>query len=206
VPGAIGLSLLIPNLFRIFFPQYVSFAGVCIALILLLFAESLLSVGTTVLLTFERYRAVIGARAIALIAFPVMFFTARTYGAMGAALTSGGFAVLAALVGTIAASATLDIRYPFGFVQRVGAAALCMGAVVGVLAFTVARVPESAGGGVERIFWAGVTGCIAALGGLIYIAVFRRVGGIEASDIERLRTLRIPMRGLILRLLTGARG
>jgi O-antigen/teichoic acid export membrane protein len=206
VPGAVGLSLLIPNLFRIFFPQYVSFTGVCIALVLLLFAESLLSVGTTVLLTFERYRAVIGARAIALIAFPVMFFTARTYGAMGAALTSGGFAVLAALVGTIAASATLAIRYPFGFVQRVGAAALCMGAVVGVLAFTVARVPASAGGGVERIFWAGVTGCIAAIGGLIYIAVFRRVGGIEPSDIERLRTLRIPMRGLILRLLTGARG
>jgi hypothetical protein len=74
-----------------------------------------------------------------------------------------------------------------------------------VLAFTVARVPASAGGGFERIFWLGVTGGIAALGGLIYIVVFRRVGGVEAADIERLRTLRIPMRGLILRLLTGER-
>jgi hypothetical protein len=81
-----------------------------------------------------------------------------------------------------------------------------MGAVVGALAFTVARVPASAGSGIERIFWLGVTGGTAALGGLVYIAVFRRVGGIESSDIERLRTLRIPMRGLILRLLTGEHG
>ncbi|MGI8857050.1 MAG: lipopolysaccharide biosynthesis protein [Thermomicrobiales bacterium] len=205
IPGAVGLSLLIPNLFRILYPKYESFTSVCIVLIVLLFAESCLSTGTTVLLTFERYGAVIAARAIALIALPVMFFTARTYGAMGAALTSGGFAVLAALVGTIASNAVLPIRYPLDFVRRVGIAALSMGAVVGGLAFTVARVPANAGGGLHRIFWLAVTGGIAAIGGAVYLAVFRRIGGVEPTDIDRLRTLRIPMRGLIVRLLTGER-
>lgn len=205
IPGAVGLALLMPNLFRILYPKYVSFTGVCIVLILFLFAEACLSTGTTVLLTFERYRPVVAARSIALIALPVMFFTARTYGAMGAALTSGGFALLAALVGTVASNAVLPIRYPLAFVRRVGVAACCMAAVVGALAFSIGRVPNDAGGALHRIVWLGVTACIAALGGIIYIAVFRRIGGVEAADVERLRTLRIPMRGLILRLLTGER-
>lgn len=205
IPGGVGLALLVPNLFRLLFPQYVSFTTVCVVLVALLFAESCLSTGTTVLLTFERYKPVIAARAIALLAFPVMFVTARQYGAMGAALTSGGFAVLAALVGTIAANTTLPIRYPLGFVWRVSAAAGCMAVVVGGLAFTVGRAPDSPGGGLHRVVWLAVTAIIAAVGGVVYLAVFRRTGGVEPSDIDRLRTLRIPARGLILRLLIGNR-
>jgi O-antigen/teichoic acid export membrane protein len=205
VPGGVGLALLIPNLFRVLYPKYVSFTGVCIVMIGLLFAESCLSTGTTVLLTFERYKPVIAARAIALLAFPIMFITARLYGAMGAALTSGGFAVVAALVGTIAANVVLPIRYPLAFLGRVGTAAGCMAVVVGSLAFTIGRVPDNPGGGLHRLFWLAIIGLIAALGGAVYLAVFRRIGGVEQSDIERLRTLRIPARGLILRLLIGAR-
>ncbi|MHB8647373.1 MAG: lipopolysaccharide biosynthesis protein [Thermomicrobiales bacterium] len=205
VPGGVGLALLIPNLFRILYPQYVSFAGVCIVLIVLLFAESCLSTGTTVLLTFERYKPVIAARAVALLAFPIMFLTARWYGAMGAALTSGGFAFLAALIGTIAANTMLPVRYPLGFIGRVGAAAGGMAVVVGGLAFTVGRVPADTGGGLHRVFWLAVMGAIAALGGAVYLAIFRRVGGVEQSDVERLRTLRLPARGLLLWLLIGTR-
>jgi O-antigen/teichoic acid export membrane protein len=205
IPGAVGLGLVIPNLFRILYPKYVSFTGVCIVLIAFLFAEACLSTGTTVLLTFERYKPVIAARAIALLAFPIMFFTARVYGAMGAALTSGGLAFLAALVGTVFAITTLPIRYPLDFVRRVGIAAGCMAVIVGGLSFTVGRVPDNPGGGLHRIVWLTVTGIIAALGGAVYLAVFRRIGGVEQSDIERLRTLRIPARGLVLRLLIGSR-
>jgi len=205
IPGGVGLALLIPNLFRILYPKFVSFTGVCIVLIVFLFAEACLSTGTTVLLTFERYKPVIAARAIALLSLPIMFFTARWYGAMGAALTAGGFAALAALVGTIAATALLPIRYPLGFVRRVGIASGCMAVVVGGLAFTLGRVPDNPGGGLHRVFWLAVTAVIAALGGAVYLAVFRRIGGIEQSDIERLRSLRIPARGLVLRMLIGSR-
>ncbi len=203
IPGGVGLALLIPNLFRIFYPQYLSFTNVCIVLIVFLFSEACLSTGTTVLLTYERYAPVIGARAIALLALPVMFITAHRYGAMGAALTSGGFAFAAALVGTIAAVTTLPIRYPLGFVRRVSIAVAAMAAVVGALSFTIGRVPVDAGGGFRRLFWLAITGAIGALGGIVYVVVFRRVGGIEQSDIDRLRTLRLPMKGLILRILTG---
>ena len=205
LPGGVGLVLLIPNLFRTLYPKYVSFAGVCIVLILFLFTEACLSTGTTVLLTFEQYKPVIAARAIALVSLPVMFFTARWYGAMGAALTAGGFAALAALVGTIAATTLLPIRYPLGFVRRVGIAAACMAVVVGGLAFTVGRVPDNPGGGLHRVVWLAVTAMIAALGSAVYLAVFRRIGGVEQSDIERLRALRIPARDLVLRVLIGSR-
>lgn len=205
IPGGVGLSLLIPNLFRILYPKYVSFAGVCIVLIVFLFSESCLSTGTTVLLTFERYKPVILARTIALLSFPLMFVTARWYGAMGAAITSGGLAFLAALAGTLAANAVLPVRYPVGFVGRVGAAAAGMALLVGGLAFTVGRVPADPGGGLHRLFWIAVTALIAMLGGAVYLVLFRRVGGVEQSDIERLRSLRIPARGLVLRLLIGTR-
>jgi len=205
IPGGVGLTLLIPNLFRTLYPKYVSFSSVCIVLILFLFTEACLSTGTTVLLTFERYKPVIAARAIALVSLPVMFFTARWYGAMGAALTAGGFAALAALVGTIAATTLLPIRYPLGFVRRVGIAAACMAVVVGGLAFTVGRVPDNPGGGLHRVVWLAVTAMIAALGSAVYLAVFRRIGGVEQSDIERLRGLRIPARDLVLRVLIGSR-
>ncbi len=205
IPGGVGLALLVPNLFRILYPRYVSFANVCIVLIVLLFAEACLSTGTTVLLTFERYKPVIGARAIALLAFPIMFFTARWYGAMGAALTAGGFACLAALVGTIASNTALPIRYPLGFVRRVSIASGCMGVVVAGLAFTIGRAPTDAGGGIHRVFLLGVNAVIAVIGSGVYLAVFRRIGGIEQSDIERLRTLRIPARAFILRVLIGTR-
>jgi O-antigen/teichoic acid export membrane protein len=203
VPGAVGLALLMPNLFRVLYPKYLSFTSVCIVLVLFLFAESCLSTGTTVLLTFERYVPVLFARGIALLALPVMFVAAHVYGAMGAALTAGGFAFAAALVGTIAAIAVLPIRYPFDFVRRVGIAATGMGAVVAALAYTIGRVPVDAGGGLHRIFWLAVTGAIAAIGGIVYVAIFRAIGGVEPTDIERLRTLRIPMRGLVLRILAG---
>jgi len=205
IPGGVGLTLLIPNLFRTLYPKYVSFSSVCIVLILFLFTEACLSTGTTVLLTFERYKPVIAARAIALVSLPVMFFTARWYGAMGAALTAGGFAALAALVGTIAATTLLPIRYPLGFVRRVGIAAACMAVVVGGLAFTIGRVPDNPGGGLHRVVWLAVTAMIAALGSGVYLAVFRRIGGVEQSDIERLRGLRIPARDLVLRVLIGSR-
>ncbi len=205
IPGGVGLALLVPNLFRILYPKYVSFSNVCIVLIIFLFAEACLSTGTTVLLTFERYKPVIAARAIALLSFPIMFFTARWYGAMGAALTAGGFAALAALVGTVAATTLLPIRYPLGFVRRVSIASGCMAVVVGGLAFTLGRVPDNPGGGLHRVVWLVVTAMIATLGGAVYLAVFRRIGGVEQSDIERLRGLRIPARGLVLRVLIGSR-
>lgn len=206
IPGAIGLSLLVPNIFRILFPKYLDFTAVCVVLVLLLFAESCLSTGTTVLLTFERYRPVVAARLVALIALPVMFITARQYGAMGAALTSGSFALLAALIGTIASNTLLPIRYPLAFARKIGLAAACMAIVVGGLSFTVGRVPTDAGGGFHRIFWLVVTGCIAVTGGVVYVVAFRLLGGIDRDDAERLRTLRIPAKRHIIWLLTGERG
>ena len=205
MPGAIGLALLMPNIFRILYPKYESYTLVAVALVLLLFAESCLSTGTTVLLTFERYKPVILARSVAFLALPLMFVMARTYGAMGAALTSGGFAVLAAIIGTVTANVLLPIRYPVAFVRRVLVAVAAMALTVGGLAFTVGRVPEDAGGGLHRIVYLVLCGCIALAGGAVYAIVFRRLGGIEPADAERLATLRIPKRDLVLRLLMGTR-
>lgn len=201
IPAAIGLALLMPNLFRILYPQFASVAPLGTVIALFAFAESALSTGGTVLLTFERYRPVLLARAVTFIALPVMFITVPRFGPMGAAVTSGGFAVLAALIGTAAATRLLSLRYPLVFVGRVTMATAGMAVMVGTLANTVARVPADAGNGGQRTVWLTVTGGIAAVGGLIYLLIFRRTGGIEPADRARLQAIRLPLRGLVLRLL-----
>ncbi len=205
LPAAVGLALLLPNLFRILYPRYESVAPLGMVVVLLSFAESALSTGGTVLLTFERYRPVLAARAVAFLALPLMLLTVPRFGPMGAAVTSGGCAVLAALIGTVAAIRLLRLRYPLGFVRRVALAAAGMAAVVGLIANTVARVPADAGNGGHRIVWLAVTGVIAAIGGLIYLLLFRWLGGIEPEDRVRIAAMRLPLRGLTLRLLGGAK-
>jgi O-antigen/teichoic acid export membrane protein len=201
MPAAVGLALLLPNLLRILYPQYVSVAPLGIVIVLLSFAESALSTGGTVLLTFERYRPVLAARAVAFLALPLLFVTVPLFGPMGAAVTSGGCAVLAALIGTVAATRLLPLRYPLAYVRRVAMAAVGMAIVVGVIANTVARVPADAGSGGRRLLWLAVMGGVAAAGGLVYLVIFRWTGGIEPQDRARLQSMRLPLQGLILRLL-----
>jgi O-antigen/teichoic acid export membrane protein len=198
IPGMIGMAVLTPNLYRTLFPQYVGYIAVGVVLVVLLFLEACLSTGTTVLLTYERYPPVIIARGIALLAAPVLFFTAPRYGAMGAALTAGGFALLSAIVGTAASNTVLPIRYPFAFVRRVLIAGGCMAIVIGALAFTVARVPAQPGGGLQRIVWLGVTGVVGVIGLVVFLVVFRLLGGMDPADLQRVRTLRIPAWSIML--------
>jgi O-antigen/teichoic acid export membrane protein len=205
IPAAVGLAILMPNLFRILYPQFEAVAPLGIVIVLLSFTESALSTGETVLLTFERYRPVLAARAVAFLALPLMLITVPRFGPMGAALTGGGCAVLAAVIGTFAATRLLPLRYPLAFVRRVAMATAAMAVVVGVLGNTLARVPADAGNGGERILWLAVTGGVAVVGAAAYLLVFRRMGGIDPEDRTRLESLRLPLRGLTLRLLTGGR-
>ncbi len=205
IPSAVGLALLIPNLFRIVYPNYIGFAAVSMVICVLSFTESCLSTGTTILLTYERYKWVIFSRGLALLAIPLMFVTVPRFGALGAAFTSGGCAVLAQLTGTIAANTLLPIRYPLRFLGRVLPAVVVMGVVVGGLANTIGRVPLDAGGGLQRIVWFAVTGATAAAGAAAYIVVFRLLGGMDTDDVERLATLNIPFKRVALRLLAGGR-
>ncbi len=207
IPGMIGMAVLTPNLYRALFPQYVGFITVGIVLVVLLFLEACLSTGTTVLLTYERYPPVILARGIALLAAPALFITAPRFGAMGAAITAGGFALLSAIVGTAASNIVLPIRYPFAFVRRVLIASVCMAVVIGALAFTVARVPAQPGGGLHRIVWLGVTSIVGAIGLIVFLVAFRLLGGMDPDDLQRVRTLRVPAWSVILvqRLLGGRR-
>ena len=205
IPGLLGYAILTPNLYRVLFPQYQAFIAAGVALVVLSFLESCLSTGTTVLLTYERYKPVLIARGVALLAAPVMLVSAPRYGATGAALTAGGFALAAAGIGTVACTTLLPVRYPLGFVGKVLLASGAMAAVVAALAFTVARVPADAGGGIYRMIWLAVTGAVAAVGAAVYLVAFRLLGGIDPADAERLRGLRLPawLANLAARLLEG---
>jgi O-antigen/teichoic acid export membrane protein len=208
IPCMFGFMILMPNLYRVLFPQYRSFVAVAIVLVVLFFLESCFSTGTTILLTYERYPPVILARGIALLAAPALFFTAPRYGAMGAAITAGCLALLSAIVGTIASNRELPIQYPLGFVRRVLLATCCMAVVIAGLAFTVARVPTNAGGGVHRIIWLGVNGVVATIGITIFLIAFRLFGGMEQSDLDRIRNVRLPwcLTSVASRLLGGRPG
>ncbi len=203
VPGMAGMALLVPNLFKLLYPQYVAVAPICVILVVLGFTESLFTTGTTAMLTFERYRPVILKSLISLCAIPTLFYTVPTFGPIGAAITSGSFAVTAALFGTVMSNRLLPIRYPVAFLGRVALATLPMALLVGVLANTVGRVPDDVRGVAARLPYLAVTGVIALLGALVFVVAFRLLGGMDRSDVERLRTVRIPLVGLAVRLLAG---
>ena len=202
VPGAVGMALLVPNLFRLLYPRYATMIPVCIVLVILGFSDSLFSTGTTVMLTFERYRPVILKSCIALLAVPSLFITVPRFGPLGAAVTSGSFAVIASLFGTIMSNRLLPIRYPLSFLGRVVLAALPMALFVGLLVNTVARVPDTIHGIVQRVVSLAATGVIAVVGGAIYLIVFRFLGGIAPEDAARMRSVRVPFASVVLRLLT----
>jgi hypothetical protein len=53
----------------------------------------------------------------------------------------------------------------------------------------------------ERLALFGATLLIAAAGGMLFLAVFRLLGGLDARDRQQLANARLPFKRLVLRLL-----
>jgi O-antigen/teichoic acid export membrane protein len=194
VPAGVGLALLAPNLIRLLFQtRYEPAAAITIVLIVGLFGETLLHPAQQILIAFEENRLFLIARLITLMAAPLLFLVVPVYGALGAAAALGLVRLASRLYTVVVVQRKFNLSYPFVFFFRVLLASGFMAVAMLVpLGLERPRDPLEA---VIR------TALAFVVGSVVFLFAFRRLGGIEPADRERLTTLRIPFKGLILRWL-----
>jgi O-antigen/teichoic acid export membrane protein len=200
VPGAIGAMLLTRNLTELLFlsdkpnavvsPITLDLAiWATILTIFFTFLESLVSVPVTILQVYERYRLVILARSVPILLGGLLVIAAWLGWNVLAAITiMGAMAVGSRLIALYHVRRELGLRYPVAFLVKVLKASAVFALPVAVLVYAF---PAN---------WLTTFGA-AALGGGIFLAVFRALGGFDPEDKQRLETMRLPFRKYLIRWL-----
>jgi O-antigen/teichoic acid export membrane protein len=153
-----------------------------------LFGEAMISVALNVLVVYEDYRAVVGARLFSLVSIPLLVWLVPQYGAVGAAIAVSVAGLGSRFVALVYALRRLQLPFPTRFFTRVGTASLVMGfALLPILAFLPPNWPS--------------TILMVGAGVVVFLLAFKGLGGIEPEDKERFRSLRLPFMNLALRFL-----
>ena len=162
------------------------------------------SVPENILQAYERYWPVVVSRLLVLATIPLLFWLARDYGAMGAAISMATARLLATSVVLGSAIALFRLRFPWRFLGRV---VLATAALVAVLLPTLwaggwgifDTVPPAGWG--ERITGLLILVGVVILGVAVFLVALKRLGGLEPEDRERVAELRFPLKKWILRWL-----
>ncbi len=204
IPTGMGLILFSRGLIQMMYlNEFSGAAAVAIVLIVGNFLDPLLgSLPHTILMAFERYRPVIVARLLILGALPLLFLLVPRYGAMGAAvaMTAARLAGAAVLLGY--ASRGMGLRFPWSFLRRVLAATAAFTAVLlpalwlGSWGLFDTALPANV---VQRIVGLLILAGLMLLAVVIFLVVFKRLGGLEEEDRARLSELSFPLKRWILR-------
>lgn len=204
LPAGVGLVLFSRGLIQLLYlEEFSGAAPVAVVLVGGMFLDSMLgSVPHNVLMSYERYRPVILSRLFILGTVPLLFWLAPRYSAMGAALVMALARVGGALVVLGYASRALRLRYPWTFLGRVLAGSAAFAIVLlpilwaGHWGIFDTVLPLDAG---DRVLGVLVLAGLALLGVVVFLLVFKRLGGLEPMDRERLEELRFPGKKWILR-------
>lgn len=199
IPAGVGLAILSRNVLQLLYLQRNSQAVltrsslretslVAVILIFFLFGESVISVPLNILMVYEKYKAVVASRAVAFLAIPLLFVLSPMYGVIGAAFAIGGARFLSRLLSLIYLSVSFKLPFPTAFFARVLACTVVFAAVLLPLSLRLSVSYVSTGG-------------LILLGILIFVGVFKLLGGFDASDKERIINLKVPMGKLIVRFL-----
>ncbi|MGB8648193.1 MAG: oligosaccharide flippase family protein [Anaerolineae bacterium] len=191
VPSAAGLCMLAPNLIRLVFQaRYEPAAAATIILVITLFGESLFHPAQLVVLAFEENRIFLAARLITIVAAPLLFLYVPSFGAAGAALAIGLPRLLSRLYASTVVQRKFKLSFPSRFFIKVSLASLLMSAAMALpIGFDRPHdTPET----IIRTALAFVAGAV------VFVIVFKRMGSIEATDRERLATLKIPFKRYLL--------
>jgi len=185
-PCGIVLCLLAPRLIPFLFTEtYEQSAVIAIILVVFLFGETLTSIPQSMLIVFQSSRAVLWSRLITLLIIPLLFWLAPSWGAVGAAIALGAPRFGARVYATLYTTRHYGIRFPFGFLLRVSAAA------------GLAALPMLLARDLDWWWLGGAT----ALFGILFLGLFKLFGGFDASEKERLKTLNLPRKELFLKWL-----
>jgi O-antigen/teichoic acid export membrane protein len=186
VPSGAVMILLAPRLIPFLFTDtYEASALVAMILVVFLFGETLTSIPQSMLIVFQESRAVLWTRLIALLIIPLLLWLVPMWGAVGAAFAMGAPRFLSRVYATGYATRHFGIHFPFAFLLRVSAASL-----LAALPMFFAREAEW--------WWLALA---SVLFGILFLGLFKLFGGFDAQEKERLKTLKLPYKDLLLKWL-----
>lgn len=186
VPSGVLMILLAGRLIPFLFTDtYETSALVAGILVVFLFGETIAGIPQSMMIVFEASRAVLWSRLLAALSVPLLLVLVPPLGAVGAAISIGAPRLVARLYATGFTSRHYGIRFPFVFLLRVASAALAAGVPLFILR--------------DAEWW--WTAAAAVLYVLIFLALFKTLGGFDAQEKERLRTLKLPLRDVVLKWL-----
>lgn len=186
VPTGVAMILLAPRLIPFLFTEtYELSALVAIVLVIFLFGETITSIPQTMLIVFEESRATLWGRVLSLLSVPLLLALVPALGAVGAALALGAPRFLARIYATLYTAQHYKTHFPFAFLFRVSAATM------------LAAVPLFFVRDVEW-WWIALATILFAI---LFFVLFKLLGGFDAQEKERLKTLRLPFKDIVLKWL-----
>jgi len=186
MPAAVGLEVMmsdyVPLLYGHTFDAAVPVARL---LVVFLFTETAFNLGNIILSIDERYRPVLCAQALLVIAAPLFLWTAGRFGLLAAVSVLGGARVGSVVIGYLVSRALYGVRFPWSFAARAAFVSAAMGIL---LAAARALAPRSI------VATTGITVC----GALLFVAIARAARLFGPDEIELVRRSRIPGRAWLL--------
>ena len=186
LPAAVGLEVMmadyLPLLYGRAFEPAVPVARVLVAL---LFTETAFNLGNIILSIDERYRPVLCAQGLLVLAAPLFLLTARSFGLIAGVTVLGSARLGSVLVGYLVARRLYGVRFPWPFAARAALVSAVMGSV---LIAGRAAVPSP----VLRAV------VLTVLGGVVFFVVARLARLFGPEEIELVRRSRIPGRAWLL--------
>jgi O-antigen/teichoic acid export membrane protein len=190
MPAAVGLEVMmsdyIPLLYGRAFEPAVPVARVLVAL---LFTETAFNLGNIILSIDERYRPVLCAQGLLVLAAPFFLWTARHFGLIPGVAVLGSARLASVLVGYFVARRLYGMRFPWRFTLRVAVVSAVMGVALLAGRLLLGR----------SLF---ETVALTFVGAAVFIGVARVARLFGPEEIELVRRSRIPGRSWLLAWLT----
>ncbi len=196
LPTGIGFITVAPQIFTLLqladkYPYAVVVAQV---LTVCLFVESIVVVPHVMLVVYERYRPVLLSRLLAVASAPLIALVVFYGSPLHIALAIGGLRLATRALLTPVASRYFGVRFPWWFGFRLLLPSLTFALVLALLRPVLPVLATQ-----STLQNLGNLGISVVIGIAIFISGFKLLGGLEGEDRRRLATMRIPLRGLILR-------
>jgi len=200
IPSGIGVIILARNLLELLMlrqsadavltPDLLPTATLSVILtVIFTFAEAIISLPMVILMVYEKYFVVIMSRILPLLTGPLLIGVAVFGGgAIAAIVVMGAGAVISRIIAMVVVQRTMGLVYPIKFFWKVTKATAAFGVPLQILVWLL------------PVNWP-VTASVAVAGVLIFWLVFKKLGGFDPEDKKRLQTLKLPLRGLVIKYL-----
>lgn len=186
LPAGIGLISIMPAAFTTIgiYPKFVDSVIVGQILVVCLFLESVVVVPHVILLVDERYKIILLSRLIAFLSIPIIWWSVLSGNSIWMALAIGGGRLLSRIILTPYASRFYNFHFPWRFFGRLLIPSFACAAVVLLIEYLVPIAP------LPKIQQAFLLVTMMMTGAVVFWFGFRRLGGLEAEDRQRLAQLK----------------